>query len=242
MEKKILISLQHVTKSYTWGDAVKDVSFDLYEKGIYGLVGPNGAGKTTLMKMLGGIASPTDGDIVMYEDGAVVDHEYARKKMSFMIEEPFLKQNQNARQNLKRMCLLRGIKDEKCIEEVLTLVGLDQVPNQKVVKKYSLGMKQRLGIAGALLSKPNILVLDEPANGLDPGGIVELRQLLKKLNQETGITILISSHILSELAMLCNAYIFIQNGVVLENITAQELQRKEQNLEEHYLKLLEKNV
>ena len=141
-----------------------------------------------------------------------------------MIETPYLKKFANAYQNLEKQRLQKGIADKTVIGEVLDTVGLGGVDKKKQVRQYSLGMKQRLGIANALMCEPELLVLDEPVNGLDPAGIHEIRELLLKLNREKGVTILISSHILTELAHLCTDYIFIGGGNILERVTAQELE------------------
>lgn len=148
----------------------------------------------------------------------------ARSRMSFMIETPYAKEKMTARQNLEKQRLQKGIPDKKRIDEVLKIVGLENT-GKKYVRNFSLGMRQRLGIAIALLSKPEIMILDEPINGLDPEGIVEIRELLLKLNREEHITIVISSHILSELSLLCTDYIFIHHGELLQSVSAEELKR-----------------
>lgn len=219
----IVIKVSNLSKEYKLGKVVSDVNFQIKKQGIYGLIGPNGAGKTTIMKMLGGLVLPTEGDIFMLGGSTEEELENARKHMSFMIEIPYVKKDYNAWYNLERTRIMKGISDKKRIEEVLELVGLADVSKKKTVKKYSLGMQQRLGIANALLHEPDVLVLDEPTNGLDPEGIVEIRNLLLRLNQEKGITILISSHILSELSHLCTDYLFINHGKIVKEISSEEL-------------------
>lgn len=220
-----VIRISGLTKQYMKKKVVKEADLSIRKGMICGLIGPNGAGKTTIMKMLGGIVLPTEGEISIFGETTEKGLAHSRSRMSFMIEIPYAKQNMTARQNLEKLRLQKGIPDKGRIDEVLKLVGLSDT-GKKPVKNFSLGMKQRLGIAGAMLSKPEIMVLDEPVNGLDPEGIVEVRELLKKLNREENITILISSHILSELSMLCTDYVFIRHGEVVENLSADELKKQ----------------
>lgn len=219
---EVLIEVNNLEKQYMKQKAVNNASFQIKEGMICGLIGPNGAGKTTIMKMLGGLVIPTGGEISIYGGKTEAELAKARRRMSFMIETPYAKEKLNARENLEKQRIQKGIPDKKRIEEVLEIVGLKDV-GKKRVKAYSLGMRQRLGIANALLTKPEIMVLDEPVNGLDPEGIVEIRELLLKLNREEHITIIISSHILSELSLLCTDYVFINKGEILQTISANEL-------------------
>lgn len=219
---EILIDVQGLEKQYMKKKAVSNASFQIKEGMICGLIGPNGAGKTTIMKMLGGLVLPTAGKIAIFGGTTEKELAKARSRMCFMIETPYAKENLNAHDNLEKQRIQRGIPDKKRIDEVLAIVGLSDV-GKKHVKNYSLGMRQRLGIAIALLSSPEIMILDEPINGLDPEGIVEIRELLLKLNREQHITIVISSHILSELSLLCTDYIFINNGEILQTVSASEL-------------------
>lgn len=219
-----LIELKKLKKQYMKQAAVNDVSFQIKEGMICGLIGPNGAGKTTIMKMLGGLVLPTEGDISIFGSSDEKGLARARSRMSFMIETPYAKEKMTARQNLEKQRIQKGIPDKKRIDEVLKIVGLENT-GKKHVKNFSLGMRQRLGIAIALLSKPEIMVMDEPINGLDPEGIVEIRELLLKLNREEHITIVISSHILSELSLLCTDYIFIHHGELMQSVSADELKK-----------------
>ena len=221
----ILIDVKNLEKQYMAKVVVKDASFQVKKGMICGLVGPNGAGKTTIMKALGGLISPTKGSISIFGETDERGLAHSRSRMCFMIETPYAKQNMSAKENLEKLRMQKGLPDKKRVDEVLKLVGLDNV-GKKPVKNYSLGMKQRLGIAGALLSKPEIMVLDEPVNGLDPEGIVEIRELLLKLNREHEITIVISSHLLSELSLLCTDYIFIRHGELIKKISADELRNE----------------
>ncbi len=221
---EVVISAENLEKRYMKQCAVSSASFEISEGMICGLIGPNGAGKTTIMKILGGIVLPTGGKISLMgrEDEAAL--AAARKQMSFMIETPYAKEKMTARENLEKQRIQKGIADKKRIDEVLEIVNLTNT-GKKPVKNFSLGMRQRLGIANALLVKPRVMVLDEPVNGLDPEGIVEIRELLLKLNREENITIVISSHILSELSLLCTDYIFINKGKILKTVSAEELKR-----------------
>lgn len=226
----VVIDVKHLEKQYMKQKAVKDVSFQIKEGMICGLIGPNGAGKTTIMKMLGGLVLPTNGTISMFGEQSEKGLAEARRRMSFIIETPYAKEKMSARENLEKQRLQKGIPDKQRVDEVLELVGLKDT-GKKYVRNFSLGMKQRLGIANALLTKPEIMVLDEPINGLDPEGIVEIRELLLKLNREAHMTIIISSHILSELSLLCTDYIFIHHGELMQRVSADELKRL---CKEHY--------
>ena len=219
-----IIEVKNLEKKYMKQKAVDDVSFQIKEGMICGLIGPNGAGKTTIMKMLGGLVLPTGGSMTLFGGSSEEELAKARSRMSFMIETPYAKEKMSARENLEKQRLQKGIPNKERIDEVLEIVGLTDT-GKKPVQKFSLGMRQRLGIANALLTKPEIMILDEPVNGLDPEGIVEIRELLLKLNREEHITILISSHILSELSLLCTDYLFINKGKLLENVSARDLKR-----------------
>lgn len=219
-----VMEIQNLSKQYNQQMAVEHASFQIRKGSICGLIGPNGAGKTTIMKMLGGLIHPTEGSMSFFGKSDEMGLANARKRMSFMIETPYAKGDMTARENLEKQRLQKGIRDKGRIDEVLKIVALTDTGNKKV-KNFSLGMRQRLGIAIALLSKPEVMIMDEPINGLDPEGIVEIRELLKRLNEEEHITIVISSHILSELSLLCSDYIFIHKGHIRQTVTAQELEK-----------------
>lgn len=208
-----------ITKKFSKKVAVSAVNMNIKKGDIYGFIGRNGAGKTTLIKMLVGLSQPTSGSIELFDSKNL---NKARRKIGTVIEAPAFIPHLSARQNMFIQWTLLGSKDKSIIDETLKLVGLDNVGNKKV-KKFSLGMKQRLGIAMTLMGEPEFLILDEPTNGLDPEGIIEIRQMLKKLNQEKGLTILISSHILGELSKLATRYGIINNGVLIDEFTEQEL-------------------
>ena len=217
MEK--ILKTVDITKKFSKKVAVSAVNMNIKKGDIYGFIGRNGAGKTTLIKMLVGLSQPTSGSIELFDSKNL---NKARRKIGTVIEAPAFIPHLSARQNMFIQWTLLGSKDKSIIDETLKLVGLDNVGNKKV-KKFSLGMKQRLGIAMTLMGEPEFLILDEPTNGLDPEGIIEIRQMLKKLNQEKGLTILISSHILGELSKLATRYGIINDGVLIDEFTEQEL-------------------
>ena len=220
-----VIETKNLTKQYGTFKALDDVSLTIESGSITGLIGPNGAGKTTLMKMLGGLVFPTSGEMSLFGESSIKGLEHSRSRMSFMIETPYAKEGMTARENLEKQRIQKGIPEKKRVEEVLELVKLSNTGKKKV-KEFSLGMRQRLGIANALLAGPELMVLDEPINGLDPEGIVEIREMLLQLNREQKITILISSHILSELSLLCTDYVFINQGRLIERLTKEQLDRE----------------
>ena len=223
--KEIILKTTKLSKTYGSQVAVNNVSMTIRRGDIYGFIGKNGAGKTTLIRMIVGLIHKTSGDIEILgvSDGASIDKE--RKLIGSIVETPTFYGSMTAKENLEVSRLVRGIAGKEEIDEVLRLVGLEGTGKKKV-KNFSLGMRQRLGIANALLGNPKILILDEPVNGLDPVSIVEIRELLKKINKERDITILISSHILGELSELATCYGIINNGKLIEEITAKELNEK----------------
>ncbi len=220
-----VVESKKLTKQYGRQLALDDVSFGIKKGSIVGLIGPNGAGKSTIMKIMGGLVFPTSGSLEMFGESSEKGLNHSRSRTSFMIETPYAKADMSARENLEKQRRQKGIPDKGRIDEVLKIVKLEDT-GKKEVKKFSLGMKQRLGIANALLGKPELMVLDEPINGLDPEGIVEIRELLRNLNKEEKVTIIISSHILSELSQLCTDYIFINHGKITDTLTAEELSQE----------------
>lgn len=223
--KEVILKTYNITKKYGNQVAVNNVNMTIKKGEIYGFIGQNGAGKTTLIRLITGLIHKTGGEIELL--GATGENELnkSRTMVGSLIETPSFYTNMTARENLEVSRLVRNIPGKKCIDEVLELVGLKDVEKKKV-KNFSLGMRQRLGIANALMGNPKLLILDEPINGLDPMGIVEIRELLKKINKEKDMTILISSHILSELSELATTYGIISNGKLIEEITAEELAEK----------------
>lgn len=219
-----IIETEGLTKRYGKRLCVNNISIHIAKGDIYGFIGRNGAGKTTAMRLILGLARPTSGKIKLFNSD---DLNAQRKKIGSLIEAPGLYKRCSALENMKRFSILYG-GDDKEIEELLSLVGLNGVGNKKV-GQFSLGMKQRLGIAIALLGNPEVLILDEPVNGLDPAGIKEVRDLLLKLNKEKNVTIMISSHLLDELAKITTKYGIINNGVLVEEIDAQKLMERCKN-------------
>ncbi|MGD6903363.1 ABC transporter ATP-binding protein [Bacillus infantis] len=220
-----VLTTNQLSKKYQKNMALDKVSVKIKKGSIYGFIGQNGAGKSTLIRVITGLAYPTAGTFELFGKSNEQDIIEARKRIGTIIEGPALYPQMTAKENLEAHRLLKGIPGKECIDKTLKLVGL-QDTGKKKAKNFSLGMKQRLGLAIALLGDPEFLILDEPINGLDPMGVVEIRELLKKLNREYGITILISSHILSELHLLATHYGIIHKGELLEQLSAKELQEK----------------
>ncbi|MNW39243.1 putative ABC transporter ATP-binding protein YxlF [compost metagenome] len=229
--KQYVLKTNSLTKSYNGAYALRDLSIALEPGKIYGLIGQNGAGKSTLMRMVAGLAFPTAGSIELFGQSGEKDLQAERKRLGCMIEYPSITPNLSAKDNLTLHRILRGIPSETIENELLTLVGLSDTGKKKA-KNFSLGMKQRLGIAIALLGDPELLILDEPINGLDPLGVVEIRNLLIKLCEERHMTILISSHNLPELYQVATDYLIIHQGKLMQSITLAEL---EESCKHHFL-------
>ena len=219
-----IISIENISKKYKKQFALKDVNIEIEKKDIYGLIGKNGAGKSTLLKSLVGMISPTNGKISV--QGSHNDYTLAlsRKNIGFFIDHsmyPYM----NAYENLIYRCKALGITDaKKEVSRVLDLLKMSNI--KKNVKAFSMGMKQRLEIAGALLGYPDIIILDEPLNGLDPEGIFDLKNLILDINRNYDTTFIISSHILSELEVLSNKFSFLHEGILIETLTKEELKKK----------------
>ncbi len=220
-----ILKVSGLTKTYGDKAALKDVSFTVEKGRIYGFIGENGAGKTTAIRAITGLNFATDGDIELFGKSGRKGLEKARQKMGCLVERPILALDKTAFENLKMHQVLFGQKDDQKIRQLLKRVGLGDVMHKKA-KVFSLGMKQRLGIAQALINSPELLILDEPVNGLDPMGMVDVRNLLRSLCEENGITIVISSHILAELYQLVTDYIIISHGQIIECISKKELDEK----------------
>lgn len=216
---------ENVVKKYGQHIALDHVNISIPSGAIYGLIGENGAGKTTLIRMMCGLSRPTQGKIILFGKSDEKEQADERKRMGCLVESPALYPDMTAEQNLEVHRLQRGVPGRSCISKTLNLVGLPNTGKKKA-KDFSLGMRQRLALAIALLNEPELLVLDEPVNGLDPMGIVELRKLLIRLHCEKGITILISSHILSEMHQLATHYGILHEGKLLQQITAEALDEK----------------
>ena len=218
-----VLKTNSLTKSYHGVNALHDVSVTLESGKIYGLIGQNGAGKTTLMRLVTGLSFPTSGSIELFGHTGEKALQIERKRIGCMIEYPSLAPNMTAKENLKLHRIMRGIPNKDVEDELLELVGLTGTGKKKA-KNFSLGMKQRLGIAVALIGNPELLILDEPINGLDPFGVVEIRNLLKKLCEERQMTILISSHNLPELYQTATDYIIIHKGEIKQALSLAQLE------------------
>ncbi len=213
-------------KQYKKAKALDGLSMHVPKGAIYGFVGKNGAGKTTLIRLICGLSKPTAGNYTLYgTKSGDKEIEQIRKHIGAVVENPALTFDMTAEENLRQQYRILGLSSFDGIKELLELVGLDNTGKKKV-KAFSLGMKQRLGIAMALAGEPDFLVLDEPTNGLDPQGIIELRELILKLNHEKGITFLISSHILDELSRIATHYGVIDHGKMVKEFSAQELEKE----------------
>lgn len=219
-----IISIENISKKYKHQFALKDVNIQVEKKDIYGLIGKNGAGKSTLLKILVGMISPTNGKISIQGSENEYTLALSRKNMGFFIDHsmyPYM----NAYDNLIYRCKTLGITDaKKEVSRVLDLLKMSGI--KKNVKTFSMGMKQRLEIAGALIGYPDIIILDEPLNGLDPEGIFDLKNLISEINRNYDTTFIISSHILSELEVLSNKFSFLHEGRIIETLTKDELKKK----------------
>lgn len=220
-----IITTTQLTKTYGEQIAVDNLNMTVKQGQIYGFLGQNGAGKTTTIRMLLGLIKPTRGEIEMFGEHLYAKQKEILRRVGSIVEFSGFYENLTARENLLINAKLMGVHKKNAIEEALEIVGLQHEP-AKLVGKYSLGMKQRLGIARAILHHPELLILDEPTNGLDPIGIKEIRKLIKSLAEERNITILISSHILSEVEQLADHIGIIHQGKLLEEISFAELRRR----------------
>ncbi len=221
-ENELAVETRGLSKIYGGKAAVRDLNLRVGEGQIYGFIGRNGAGKSTTLKMISGLASPTRGEVRLF--GKPISDPAVRRRLGVLVEAAGLYPNMTARQNVVMKARCMGLADEKSVDRVLELTGLTDT-GKKQAKHFSMGMKQRLGVALALLGNPDLLILDEPINGLDPEGIKELRQLVLAL-QEEGKTILLSSHILGELSKIATNYGIIKDGQLMEQITRGELEEK----------------
>lgn len=223
-----ILSAKHIQKKYSGNTVLKDVSIHIEKGSIYGLIGKNGSGKTTLLRVLTGLIQNYSGDVYIQKN-------YKQKcKLSAIIDSPSVFLNMNAFENMKQQSLLLGINDDNLIKELLKIVGLNDYKN-KEVKNFSLGMTQRLKLAMSLLGDPDILILDEPLNGLDPDGIADLRKLLQEINQSKKVTTLISSHVLSELEQVSTHFGILHNGEIVKEISRSEIWESKHSLEALYM-------
>ena len=223
--RETVVKLTQVSKEFRRVKALFGIDMNVYKGDIYGFIGQNGAGKSTTLKIITGFIRSTSGEIRLFNEDR---GNYTAKRIGSLIENPGLFPNLSAFDNMDIRATAIGISDKKEIGDLLDLVGLDK-DDKKKVKHYSLGMKQRLGIAMALIGTPDLLILDEPINGLDPEGIKEIREVMRYLNESRQITIIVSSHILGELSKIATRYGIIRSGVMIEEIDAAELQHKCRN-------------
>ena len=245
---EIVLENNNLEKRYKDFRALNHANIHIDKCAIYGLIGKNGAGKTTLIRIICGLQEPTSGSYIIYgKRNNSTDIINARKRMGAIIETPSIYGEMTARDNIILQYKLVGMPEYDGVNELLKLVGLENTGKKKA-KDFSLGMKQRLGIAIALANNPDFLILDEPINGLDPQGIIEIRELILKLNKEKRITILISSHYLDELSKIATHYGFLDSGSIIQEITSEELMKKMEHKlilkvsdEKEFVKYFEKN-
>ncbi|MCI6692086.1 MAG: ABC transporter ATP-binding protein [Clostridium sp.] len=219
-----VLEVTNLKKTLGKREIIKNISFSIEEGEIFGFLGPNGAGKTTTIRMLVGLIHPNEGSISICGHDLKNDTEKALREVGAVVENPELYKYLSGRENLMQIARIRNISKED-VNETIKLVGLEDRIDDKV-KKYSLGMKQRLGLAASLLSKPKLLILDEPTNGLDPSGILDFREIVKKAAKEKGMAVFISSHILSEVQHLCDRVAFINHGTIksVENVVNESME------------------
>lgn len=245
---EIVLETNNLEKKYKDFKALNNANIHIEKGSIYGLIGKNGAGKTTLIRIICGLQNPTSGTYKIYgEENNSSNIASVRKRMGAIIETPSIYGEMSAKDNLIEQYKLVGMPEYEGIDDLLKLVGLENTGKKKA-KNFSLGMKQRLGIAIALANNPDFLILDEPINGLDPQGIIEIRELILKLNKEKRITILISSHYLDELSKIATHYGFLDNGSIIKEISSEELTKKMKHKiilkvsnEKEFVKYFEKN-
>lgn len=240
MEEKTLIKTFDLKKDFNKKSAVKNLSININEGDVYGFLGPNGSGKSTSIKMILGLIKPTDGKAVVNGYDVEVDREKAIERVGAMVETPKFYDSLSGFKNLKLIANLYGIPKAR-VYEVLEMVGMAEAADKKV-GAYSLGMKQRLGIARAFLNKPNIVILDEPTNGLDPFGVKDIRELIRELSLKYNVTFLISSHILSEIQAICNRVGIINRGELVIEGYVDELLNNESEIIEIHTKAKEKTT
>ncbi|MBX4260499.1 ATP-binding cassette domain-containing protein (plasmid) [Clostridium estertheticum] len=223
-----ILKIRDVTKKYKNTNVISNLNMTIKKGEIYGFLGQNGAGKTTTLKMIMGLTKPTNGIIEVFGEQINSKKYMYKSRIGALIETPGFYPNLSALDNLEIHRRSMGLQDKKCIEEALNLVGLSNV-KKKSVKNFSLGMKQRLAIARALLQKPELLILDEPTIGLDPVGISDIRKIILNLNKERKVTVIMSSHVLSEIQQMATKIGIIHKGVLLDEIEYKELEDKNKN-------------
>lgn len=236
-----VLEVKNLTKKFGKRVILDQVSVTLEEGEVVGLVGPNGAGKSTFIKSILGLYNIDEGDVKICGFDVYKQHRDALSKVGCIVENPDMYQNISGRKNLKICALMNDLPKNTDIDSVVRLVRMESRIDDKV-KTYSLGMKQRLGLASALLNHPKLLILDEPINGLDPQGIMELRQIVRDLSKKDKMTVLISSHILAEIGQMCDRIIMIDQGKIVDSFTMDEIRAKNISLEEEYLSKASKDI
>ncbi len=236
-----VLEVKNLTKKFGKRVILDQVSVTLEAGEVVGLVGPNGAGKSTFIKSILGLYNIDEGDVKICGFDVYKQHRDALSKVGCIVENPDMYQNISGRKNLKICALMNDLPKNTDIDSVVHLVRMESRIDDKV-KTYSLGMKQRLGLASALLNHPKLLILDEPINGLDPQGIMELRQIVRDLSKKDKMTVLISSHILAEIGQMCDQIIMIDQGKIVDSFTMDEIRAKNISLEEEYLSKASKDI
>ena len=236
-----VLEVKNLTKKFGKRVILDQVSVTLEEGEVVGLVGPNGAGKSTFIKSILGLYNIDEGDVKICGFDVYKQHRDALSKVGCIVENPDMYQNISGRKNLKICALMNDLPKNTDIDSVVHLVRMESRIDDKV-KTYSLGMKQRLGLASALLNHPKLLILDEPINGLDPQGIMELRQIVRDLSKKDKMTVLISSHILAEIEQMCDRIIMIDQGKIVDSFTMDDIRAKNISLEEEYLSKASKDI
>ena len=234
----VILEIQNLSKSFGKRKILHNIDLKLYEGDIVGLIGPNGAGKTTLIKCITSLYKMDKGSIKVCSFDIKKELEEALSKIGSIIEKPDMYDNLTGMQNIEIIKMLNNIKDNNYIEEMIDFVKLKDRINDRV-SKYSLGMKQRLALLCALIKRPKLLILDEPTNGLDPKGIKELREMIKKISNEDNISVLISSHILKEVESICDRIIIIKDGEIVKEFGIEEVKYQNISLEDEYFKIVE---
>lgn len=231
-----ILEVNNLCKKIGKHEILKSVDMTIYEGDIVGLIGPNGAGKSTFIKTVLGLYKASAGQIFICGHSLKKEYEKSLAAVGCVIESPAFYSHLTGRKNLEIVALENNIQDRAYIEKIIHLLKLDNKIHEKV-KKYSLGMKQRLGIACALIKQPKLLFLDEPTNGLDPLGIKELREILKEISEKSKVSVLISSHILSEIENMCDRIIIIDDGYIIEELDTEDMKSSELSLESEFLKM-----
>ncbi|MDZ5255177.1 ABC transporter ATP-binding protein [Clostridium sp. LIBA-8841] len=234
-----MLKINNLTKIYNNNKVIDNVNMRIKKGEIYGFLGPNGAGKSTIMKIILNLVKPTEGEVLVFDKDSNRDNFDILKRIGSLIESPYFYDKLTARENLNLHCEYMGYHNKERIKEVLDFVGLHNIEKKRVCD-FSLGMKQRLAIARAIITQPEFLILDEPINGLDPEGIKEMRLIIRELNEKYGTTILISSHILSEIELIADTIGVIKNGRILEEISMKDMQKYNSNYIELEVNNLEK--